>query len=72
MLERTVRLLVSCRAITETDSSPAREKLAGMPRALRFPNPRAAADWLRIRQPALLAAARLAVADGNWTRWPAA
>ncbi|MDQ0778213.1 tetratricopeptide (TPR) repeat protein [Streptomyces aurantiacus] len=65
MLERTVRLLVSCRAITETDSSPAREKLAGMPRALRFPNPRAAADWLRIRQPALLAAARVAVADGE-------
>jgi len=65
MLERNVRLLVSCRAITETDSSPAREKLAGMPRALRFSNPRAAADWLRIRQPALLAAARLAVADGE-------
>ncbi|KAA0931463.1 tetratricopeptide repeat protein [Streptomyces apricus] len=65
MLERTVRLLGSCRAITETDSSPAREKLAGMPRALRFPNPRAAADWLRIRRPALLAAARLAVADGE-------
>ncbi|GGN89767.1 hypothetical protein GCM10011579_084990 [Streptomyces albiflavescens] len=65
MLERTVRLLVSCRAITETDSSPAREKLAGMPRALRFPNPAAAADWLRIRQPALLASARLAVADGE-------
>lgn len=65
MLERTVRLLASCRAITETDSSPAREKLAGMPRALRFPNPRAAEDWLRVRQPALLAAARLAVADGE-------
>lgn len=65
MLERTVRLLVSCRAITETDSSPARKKLAGMPRALRFPHPRAAADWLRIRQPALLASARLAVADGE-------
>ncbi|MET9895893.1 tetratricopeptide repeat protein [Streptomyces sp. NPDC006465] len=65
MLERTVRLLVSCRAITETDSSPAREKLAGMPRALRFPSPRAAEDWLRVRQPALLASARLAVADGE-------
>ncbi|MFD7710382.1 tetratricopeptide repeat protein [Streptomyces sp. NPDC059786] len=65
MLERTVRLLVSCRAITETDSSPAREKLAGLPRALRFPHPRAAADWLTARQPALLAAARLAVADGD-------
>ncbi len=65
MLERTVRLLVSCRAITEMGSSPVRERLAGMPRSLRFPNPRAAADWLRIRQPALLASARLAVADGE-------
>ncbi|MES9522722.1 tetratricopeptide repeat protein [Streptomyces capoamus] len=65
MLERTVRLLQSCRAITETDSPQAREKLSGMPPALRFPTPRAAADWLRIRRPALLAAARLAVADGE-------
>ncbi|MET9446865.1 tetratricopeptide repeat protein [Streptomyces cinerochromogenes] len=65
MLERTVRLLQSCRAITETDSPQAREKLNGMPPALRFPSPRAAADWLRIRRPALLASARLAVADGE-------
>ncbi|NEC89125.1 tetratricopeptide repeat protein [Streptomyces sp. SID12501] len=65
MLERTVRLLVSCRAITETDSPLAREKLLGTPGSLRFPNPRAAADWLEIRRPALLAAARLAVADGE-------
>ncbi|KPI22921.1 hypothetical protein OK074_7127 [Actinobacteria bacterium OK074] len=65
MLERTVRLLQSCRAITETDSPQAREKLQAMPDALRFPTPRAAADWLRIRQPALLASARLAVADGD-------
>lgn len=65
MLERTVRLLQSCRAITEPDGSAARKKLAGLPRALRFPNPGAAAEWLRIRQPALLAAARLAVADGE-------
>lgn len=65
MLERTVRLLVSCRAITETDSPLAREKLLGMPSALRFPNPRAAADWLAVRRPALLASARLAVADGE-------
>ncbi|MFF1278880.1 tetratricopeptide repeat protein [Streptomyces marokkonensis] len=65
MLERTVRLLQSCRAITETDSPQAREKLLGMPSALRFPSPRAAADWLRLRRPALLAAARLAVADGE-------
>ncbi|MGJ5750535.1 tetratricopeptide (TPR) repeat protein [Streptomyces puniciscabiei] len=65
MLERTVRLLQSCRAITETDSPQAREKLNAMPREVRFPSPRAAADWLRIRRPALLACARLAVADGE-------
>ncbi|QDQ10741.1 tetratricopeptide repeat protein [Streptomyces spectabilis] len=65
MLERTVRLLQSCRAVTEPGDSAARKKLAGLPRALRFPNPRAAAEWLRIRRPALLAAARLAVADGE-------
>ncbi|WP_282089078.1 tetratricopeptide repeat protein [Streptomyces tendae] len=65
MLERTVRLLQSCRAVTETDSPQAREKLLATPRDLRFPHPRAAADWLRARRPALLAAARLAVADGE-------
>ncbi|MFF8194096.1 tetratricopeptide repeat protein [Streptomyces bobili] len=65
MLERTVRLLQSCRAITETDNPQAREKLQGMPRALRFATPRAAADWLCARRPALLASARLAVADGE-------
>ncbi|MBU6533364.1 tetratricopeptide repeat protein [Streptomyces mayonensis] len=65
MLERTVRLLQSCRAVTETDSPQAREKLLATPRDLRFPHPGAAADWLRARRPALLAAARLAVADGE-------
>ncbi|WP_037890092.1 tetratricopeptide repeat protein [Streptomyces viridochromogenes] len=65
MLERTVRLLQSCRAITETDSPETRQKLLDMPQALRFPNPRAAADWLSIRRPALLASARAAVADGE-------
>ncbi|QYX81108.1 tetratricopeptide repeat protein [Streptomyces akebiae] len=65
MLERTVRLLQSCRAITETDSPLAREKLLAMPKALRFPTPRAAEEWLRASRPALLAAARLAVADGE-------
>jgi tetratricopeptide (TPR) repeat protein len=65
MLERTVRLLQSCRAVTEPDDSAARKKLAGTPRALRFPTPGAAAEWLRVRQPALLGAARLAVADGE-------
>ncbi|MBT2399598.1 tetratricopeptide repeat protein [Streptomyces sp. ISL-100] len=65
MLERTVRLLQSCRAITEPDGSAARKNLAGLPRALRFPNVPAAAEWLRIRQPALLASARMAVEDGE-------
>lgn len=65
MLERTVRLLQSCRVITETDDPEARQKLLGTPRALRFPNPRAAADWIGIRRPALLASARAAVADGE-------
>ncbi|MFF7124818.1 MULTISPECIES: tetratricopeptide repeat protein [unclassified Streptomyces] len=65
MLERTVRLLQSCRGITETDSPQAREKLQEMPKALRFPTPRAAEDWLRVRRPALLAAVRVAVADGE-------
>ncbi|MFJ5224848.1 tetratricopeptide repeat protein [Streptomyces sp. NPDC088400] len=65
MLERTVRLLQSCRAVTEPEGSPARTRLAGLPRALRFPDTEAAAEWLRSRQPALLASARLAVADGE-------
>ncbi|MET8328996.1 tetratricopeptide repeat protein [Streptomyces sp. NPDC005181] len=65
MLERTVRQLQSCRAITEPDSSTARRKLAGLPSSLRFPHPEAAAAWLRIRRPALLASARIAVEDGE-------
>nr|WP_240111157.1 tetratricopeptide repeat protein [Streptomyces sp. MUM 203J] len=65
MLERTVRLLQSCRAVTEPEGATSRRRLAGLPRNLRFTGPDAAADWLRARQPALLAAARLAVADGE-------
>ncbi|MFG2331799.1 tetratricopeptide repeat protein [Streptomyces sp. NPDC048604] len=65
MLERNVRLLQSCRAVTEAEGSAARRKLAGLPRALRFPNAEAAARWLGARRPALLASARLAVADGE-------
>ncbi|MEU3608230.1 tetratricopeptide repeat protein [Streptomyces sp. NPDC035033] len=65
MLERTVRLLQSCRAVTEPEGSPARRKLAGLPRALRFPTPEAAGQWLASRRPALLACARMAVADGE-------
>ncbi|MGW3088877.1 tetratricopeptide repeat protein [Streptomyces sp. NPDC001108] len=65
MLERTVRLLQSCRAVTEPEGSPVRRRLAGLPRSLRFPGPEAAAAWLRARKPALLAAARAAVEDGE-------
>ncbi|MET9625258.1 tetratricopeptide repeat protein [Streptomyces sp. NPDC006464] len=65
MLERTVRLLQSCRAVTEPEGAPAQRKLAGLPRALRFPTAPAAAEWLDSRLPVLLASARLAVADGE-------
>lgn len=78
MLERTVRLLHSCSAMAEDDADDdaaglgvlglgggASEKLQGTPRALRFPDRRAAATWLDTRLPALCAAASLAVADGE-------
>jgi tetratricopeptide (TPR) repeat protein len=60
MLERTVRLLQSCHAAL------AGESLAGtQPATLRFDSRHSAATWLRSRLPALLAAARAAVADGG-------
>lgn len=65
MLERTVRRLQACRAITDPEDSPARRRLAGLPRSLRFPHPESAAEWLRSREPALLAAARSAVREGD-------
>ncbi|MGP4003390.1 tetratricopeptide repeat protein [Streptomyces sp. 8N706] len=65
MLERTVRQLQSCRATAEPVDSPARRRLAGLPRALRFPSPGAAGAWLDSRLPALSAAAALAVEDGE-------
>ncbi|MCL7494178.1 tetratricopeptide repeat protein [Streptomyces sp. MCA2] len=65
MLERTVRLLQSCRAMGEPADSPARQKVAGLPRSLRFSSRSAAAHWLRSRRGALLDAARIAVADGE-------
>ncbi|GHB64406.1 hypothetical protein GCM10010347_38040 [Streptomyces cirratus] len=65
MLERTVRLLVSCRAMAADDEEHVRERLDGLPRALRFPDRRAAATWLDTRLPALTASASLAVADGE-------
>ncbi|MFG2880016.1 tetratricopeptide repeat protein [Streptomyces sp. NPDC048337] len=68
MLERAVRLLHSCRVMAEADEDGVlglSEKLDGFPRALRFPDRRAAATWLDTRLPALSAAASLAVADGE-------
>ncbi|MFD6419108.1 tetratricopeptide repeat protein [Streptomyces sp. NPDC060194] len=65
MLERTVRQLQACRAVSEPEGSEARRRLAGLPRSLRFPNARAGGEWLRAREPALLAAARLATEDGD-------
>ncbi|WP_328791054.1 MULTISPECIES: tetratricopeptide repeat protein [unclassified Streptomyces] len=73
MLERTVRLLHSCRAMAEAEEpgvdaavdDDLRELLDGLPRALRFPDRRAATTWLDTRLPALTAAASLAVADGG-------
>ncbi|MFV8127684.1 tetratricopeptide repeat protein [Streptomyces syringium] len=65
MLERTVRQLHSCRAITETGDLATRKRIAELPRPLRFPTRQAAEEWLLARLPALLAAARLAVEDGR-------
>ncbi|WP_432094940.1 tetratricopeptide repeat protein [Streptomyces sp. bgisy100] len=66
MLERTVRQLQSCRAVTEPAGSPARKRLAALPRELRFPSPAVAGEWLDSRFPALLAAAESAAADGEF------
>ncbi|MEV6010877.1 tetratricopeptide repeat protein [Streptomyces sp. NPDC051976] len=63
MLERTVRLLQSCRAALAGEAPEAQED-GGAPTGLRFGSRAAAADWLRSRLPALLASARAAVADG--------
>ncbi|WP_151774625.1 tetratricopeptide repeat protein [Streptomyces abyssomicinicus] len=64
MLERTVRVLHACRIAAETGEA-ARTRQQALPRALRFPGPEEAATWLDERRAALLAAARLAVADGE-------
>ncbi|MER7762314.1 tetratricopeptide repeat protein [Streptomyces sp. NPDC097619] len=76
MLERTVRLLLSCQEAAEEreeplgpvgPAAPGREAraAAGTPRALRFGSRAEAAVWLDARVPALAAAASLAVADGE-------
>ncbi|MBB1256040.1 siderophore-interacting protein [Streptomyces sp. OF3] len=65
MLERTVRLLHNCRAATEPPESEDRRALAAEPKAMRFDTAEAARRWLDGRLPALLAAARQVVADGD-------
>ncbi|WP_165990074.1 ATP-binding protein [Streptomyces sp. YIM 98790] len=65
LLERTVRRLTACRAVTEPPGSPARSWLSGLPASLRFGSRAAAAEWLETRLPSLLAAARLVVAEGE-------
>lgn len=65
MLERTVRRLHACWAVTEPAGSVARKKLAGLPRELRFTGAAEAGRWLAPRRSAILAAAGLAVAEGG-------
>ncbi|MFE3651697.1 tetratricopeptide repeat protein [Streptomyces sp. NPDC059152] len=65
MLERTVRLVQSCRAAAEPEGSPARRKAGELPRPLRFATRAAAAHWLHTRRGALLDAAAIAVEDGQ-------
>ncbi|WP_435131572.1 tetratricopeptide repeat protein [Actinacidiphila sp. bgisy144] len=60
MLERTVRLLESCRAALAREGGT-----DALPATVRFASPAAAAGWLLARRPALMAAARAAVADGE-------
>ncbi|MBY8878532.1 tetratricopeptide repeat protein [Actinacidiphila acidipaludis] len=60
MLERTVRLLRSCGATLAGEALD-----DGLPRTLRFASREDAAGWLTGRLPALMAAARAAVADGE-------
>lgn len=65
LLEREVRLLHSCWAVTQPEGGEARRELSEQPRSLRFDGPADAARWLDSRLPALMAAARLAVLDGE-------
>jgi tetratricopeptide (TPR) repeat protein len=65
MLERLVRLLHSCHAVTQPPDSPVYKRLAGLPSTLRFGSAEAAGRWLGARRTALLAAARTAVTGGE-------
>lgn len=59
MMERSVRLLHSCRLSLESAGTDE------IPRALRFFSHGAAAEWLRARTRPLIGAARAAVEDGH-------
>lgn len=65
MLERMVRQLRVCQAVTEAPGSPARVWLSAQPGTLRFPDHSSASHWLEARLSGLLSAVRLAVADGE-------
>lgn len=65
LLERTVRQLAACQAVTQPPGSPARTWLASLPGPMRFESASEAADWLDVRLPALFSAARAAVAGGD-------
>ncbi|MFR9673933.1 NB-ARC domain-containing protein [Streptomyces sp. TR06-5] len=65
MLERTVRRLHACWAAAEPAGALGPGRAAELPRAVRFADAAAADDWLTSRRDALVAAVRLAVAEGR-------
>ncbi|SCD99820.1 NB-ARC domain-containing protein [Streptomyces sp. di188] len=70
MLERTVRLLQSCRAITETDSPEARQKVLALPRPLRFPTPAPPPTGCACAAPPCWPPPGSRSPTGSWTPWP--
>ncbi len=71
MLERTVRLLVSCRAITETDSPAARRSSSARPARCASPvRGRRRTGWPSAGPPCSPRPA-WPWPTGNWTPWPA-
>ncbi|WP_373564024.1 hypothetical protein [Streptomyces sp. CB04723] len=71
MLERTVRRLQSCRAVTEPEGSTAHRKLAGLPRSLRFPSAEEAGAWLRSASPRCWPRPGSRWPTASWTPWRA-
>ncbi|WP_308217770.1 tetratricopeptide repeat protein [Streptantibioticus silvisoli] len=64
MLERTVRLVQSCRAMAGDEEEGAR-RAEDLPRAVRFASRHDAEVWLAARRPQLLDAAAIAADDGE-------